>query len=169
MYLIFSNIMINYLNIVCDVAFLKYYSWHFCMHLNGLWATFYSSENSTHPFSQSRHFILSSILTPPAHPQPQQLFQQLHHATCVSFVYIWKYCSCAPALVRPVSKTVLCPWAAAMPFSATAPCEMMFGGIVSRVNGWPKSSGSSSTFVLPVSSRYLNASSSFHMLWFPHS
>lgn len=51
MHLIFSNIMINYLHIVCDVAFLRYCSWHACMHLKGLWVTFLAPGKTAHVLS----------------------------------------------------------------------------------------------------------------------
>lgn len=63
-----------------------------------------------------------------------------------------------------VSKTSAEGWAGVEPFFETVPCEMVVGGKISRVNDWPMSAGYSSTFVLPVSCRYLNAFLSFHML-----
>lgn len=64
-YLVFSNIMINYLHIVCDVAFLRYCSWRVCVHLKGLWATFcfLGKQHMSLQSKQTFHFALDHYTT----------------------------------------------------------------------------------------------------------
>lgn len=88
MFLVFSNAMLGFFNIVCDVALLKYCAWPVGRHLEVPELHFSSRESSTYPFSQSRRFILPSIVLPPARSQPQQVFRQLRRAASVSVVYL---------------------------------------------------------------------------------